>query len=315
MFRLGWRTVLGISQSEVTFERRRFPGGTPEARQHLEKAGYAFLHGYHAGLDAVPGNGLDRQIDIVHPELRGFVCEGMAMAFAMLDFITPWKRTRLREFLSGAGANHTYMVHVGAGWAVARLRASLDAFLAKSDRMLRWLIADGYGFHQGYFYWRRFVEGREAPKIKGYAQCAFDQGLGRSIWFVDGADSQRIPSTINAFPAERRADLWSGVGLACAYAGGANRCAIEDLLATAKSHKTQLAQGAAFAARARQLAGTPAPHTELACQILCHLSADAAADLSDRALADLRRESVVPAYESWRGRVRRCFAERMGVAL
>ena len=30
--------------------------------------------------------------------------------------------------------------------------------------MTAWCLADGYGFHQGFFHWKRFVEnGREAP--------------------------------------------------------------------------------------------------------------------------------------------------------
>src|SRR3712207_8380154 len=54
-----------------------------------------------------------------------------------------------------------------------------------------------------------------------------DQGLGRSLWFVQGADVRRIPATVNAFPAERRPDLWSGLGLACGYAGGRTRAEVD----------------------------------------------------------------------------------------
>ena len=58
-----------------------------------------------------------------------------------------------RSFLAGPGAAHTYMVHVGAGWALAQLRRRVDRALARLDPLLGWLAVDGYGFHQGYFRW------------------------------------------------------------------------------------------------------------------------------------------------------------------
>lgn len=131
------------------------------------------------------------------------------MGLALLDGLIPWKRNRVQRFLADAGANHTYMVHVGVGWAIARLPWLRDEYLAKLDPLLSWLAIDGYGFHQGYFYGRDFVNGIAIPKtLFGYACNVFDQGLGRSIWFVNGADLTRIPQTLENFPPVRRADLW-----------------------------------------------------------------------------------------------------------
>ena len=56
--------------------------------------------------------------------------------------------------------------------------------------------------------------------IDGYMKRAFDQGLARSLWFVKKADVRVIKETISTFSADRHADLWSGVGSACAYTGG-----------------------------------------------------------------------------------------------
>ncbi len=126
---------------------------------------------------------------------------------------------------------------------------------------------------------------------------------------MDGADVTRIPVTIAAFPASRHADLWSGVGLACTYAGGVDGAAIEALLKAAGPYRSHLAQGASFAAKARQRADNPAPHTELGCQVLCGLSADEAAHMTDVALEDLPPDGPEPAYEVWRRRIRAHFAE------
>jgi hypothetical protein len=60
-----------------------------------------------------------------------------------------------------------------------------------------------------------------------------------------------------------------------------------------------LAQGAAFAAKARQLAGNEAAHTEEACAVLAGVKAEEAAALCDRALAQVNRNSSSP-YRKWR---------------
>jgi hypothetical protein len=169
---------------------------------------------------------------------------------------------------------------------------------------LRWLTVDGYGFHQGYFDWPRYIKQQaRPPQLSGYACRVFDQGLGRSLWFVEGADVTRIPQTVATIPPTRHADLWSGVGLACAYAGGVDESQIMHLRTAAGSHQLCLAQGAAFAAKARQRANNPANHTALACEVLCSLSSDAAARLTDDALRDLPADGVEPAYEVWRQRI------------
>jgi hypothetical protein len=44
------------------------------------------------------------------------------------------------------------MVHIGAGWTLARLFGRAEHYLATKDSLLRWLVVDGYGFHEGYFH-------------------------------------------------------------------------------------------------------------------------------------------------------------------
>jgi hypothetical protein len=277
----------------------------------VERIGCNFLHGYHAALEEDEVDALALRLNKIESELRGFAFEGAAMSLTLLDHLTPFRNNRLHAFLNGHGATHPYMVHVGAGWAFARLpwlRRCVERPLARLDPLLRWLAVDGYGFHEGYFHWRRCVETQAIPdRLAGYGRRAFDQGLGRSLWFVDGADVSRIPATIGAFPPSRHADLWAGVGLACTYAGGAERDCLEALLAKAGPYAPTLAQGAAFAAKARHRAGNPATHTEIACQVLCALSADGAAHLCDLALKDLPPDGAEPAYEVWRQRIRAQF--------
>jgi len=200
------------------------------------------------------------------------------------------------------------MLHVGIGVALARLRRRIEPTLAELDPLLGWLAADGYGFHEGFFHWRRSFEDRVVPdRMTGHARRVFDQGLGRSLWFVAGAEVGRIGSMIEGFSQSRRGDLWSGVGLACAYAGGVGEQEITTLRARSGSWLPQVAQGVAFAAKARQRAGNWAAHTDLACSLLCEMTAQQAAEVTDAALRELPYGGAEPAYELWRRRI----ADRM----
>jgi hypothetical protein len=302
------RRLLGIDPAEATFERRGFHNGQPDVRLRLERVGYVFLDGYHAALEAGVGDALEQRLNSIDSEWRGFAFEGAAMALSLQDALLPARKNRFHHFLSGAGDAHAYMMHVGAGWAMARLPFARARLVAQMDSLLRWLAYDGWGFHHGYFHWRRYVTRHAMPRqLRGYERRAFDQGLGRSLWFIEGADPNRIRAVVKDFPAERHQDLWSGVGLACAYAGGVTSDLIEDLAELAGTTRPHVAQGVAFAAQARHRAGNPAVCTELAANILCGMSAQRAAMLTTEALDGLPADeanSNVPAYEIWRTRIR-----------
>lgn len=303
------RALLSISLEETRINRRRFRVEDPKVRARIETIGEVFLQGYHAALFEDDLFRLAERLAQIEPEFSGFAYEGAAMGLYVSDFFTPWQR-RFDRLLQGPGDPHRYMVHVGAGWALARLPVSPEKRLKRMDPLLRWLALDGLGFHQGYFHWPVFIAAQKEPKkLSGYGACAFDQGLGRSLWFVEGADPERIALVIAAFPKHRKAHLWSGVGLACAYAGGGDKATLETLRALGGEFLSQVAQGVAFAAKARQRAGNLASHTELACQVLCGLSANQAAAITDEALVGLDSDGEVPSYEVWRRRIQARFGQ------
>lgn len=234
------------------------------------------------------------------------------MALALLDTLLPGRRDRLARFLAGPGDPHAYIIYVGAGWVMARLPVSPARFVSRlGDPVLRWLAMDGYGFHEGFFHWPRSVERQEVPRrLTGYLRRGFDQGLGRSLWFVDGANVSLLPRTLGAFPESRQPDLWAGLGLACAYAGGRERPEIEALLQAAGRHAPQFAQGVAFAAGARNRAANPAAHTELACQTVWGRSAAEVSALTDEAGAGLPVDRPgEPGFEVWRRRIQDRFGK------
>jgi hypothetical protein len=248
---------------------------------------------------------------------------------------------------------------------MARLPRALQSRVRPRDPLLRWLALDGYGFHEAYFRTPLVVTRQRPPRLlPGWRGCAssaaqvIDQGIGRALWFVCGADTDRLADTIAGFAPERRPDLWSGVGLAAAYAGyrpmagptalagaasphpvarrqqaaevmvasivspevamtgtagvqdghlpgeaaqGTAAC-LRELAARAGQYMPDVAQGAAFAAKARHLAGLVTSHTEIAVRALCGMTVAAAAECTDAALPADR--GAADAYQTWRRRIR-----------
>jgi enediyne biosynthesis protein E3 len=283
------RLVPRLSPGAASFERRGFEPCEPEARRHLEAALGAFVAGVNAAREEGDDDALAGRLRQSHSShLVGFAFEGAGAERAARDLLTPWPSRRLETFTHGAAADHDYIATVGAGLVLAMLPWGprlLHRYMSALDPLLAWCVADGVGFHHGLFRHRVWVEScAAAPRhFAPFARQLFDAGLGRSLWWVKGASPRRIRLAIDRFAAERRPDLWFGVGLACSYAGGVEAETLRALLAEAGSARIDLLAGVPFACRLRQKAGNPSAATELAAQVLLASDADTAASL----LADL----------------------------
>ena len=305
--------ILKIGEQEVEFSRRGFARTSPEVQSRLENIGRIFLQGYHGALQHHDQGALAELLNQIELEHRGFAYEGAAMALTLQDRIF-LRRNSLARFMDGDGKQHIFMLHVGAGWALARLpwlRRRMETAIGKLHPVLRWLVIDGYGFHEGYFHWKDRPGPEVRPlKLSEDARHVFFQGLGRSLWFIKGANVSEISGAIASFHPIYRGDAWSGAGLACAYAGGLAADAIARLQNEAGTHSVALAQGAAFAAKARQLAGNPALHTEIACEILCSMPAEQAAALCDETYGKINLLHPCP-YQHWRQLVQKALCSSL----
>ena len=225
------------------------------------------------------------------------------MALALLDTLTPWRRDRLARFLAGPGDAHTYIVHVGAGWILARLPLSPRAAARPARPAPRLAGPRRLRLPRGVLPLaaRRSRARRCRGKLRGYARRGFDQGLGRSLWFVDGADVRAACRGRSApFPPSRQPDLWAGLGLAAAYAGRARARRARGAAAGGRARTRRSSRrGPPSPPRRASGPATPRPTTELAAQVICGLSAAEAAAVTDAAL---RRSAGRPAGRARRSR-------------
>jgi hypothetical protein len=310
------RRILTPDVAQTSMDVRGFHVKTADSRERLETVGRSFLTGYALAAEADRPADAETGLERVAAPLRGFAYEGAAMALAVRDGLPLGGGGRVAAFLDGRADRHVYMVYVGVGWAMARLPRPRWSTLHAPDPLLRWLVLDGYGFHQAYFKTRRYVFGQfrrepfpwPAGGPDGYANRCVDQGIGRATWFVEGTDPQRVVRRFAQFAEHRRADLYAGAGLAAAYAGGADEAELAWFSDAAGPYRADLAQGAAFAAGARVRADLVVPHNEAATQVLCGMSVAEAAAVTDEARTDLRDTADRPAYETWRQRIRNALA-------
>ncbi|GAA0246220.1 DUF1702 family protein [Saccharothrix mutabilis subsp. mutabilis] len=311
------RRLLTPKTAETSLEKRGFHKKSPAAQERLETVGKTFLTGYAHAVEARTPAEAEEHIEQLPDWLRGFAYEGAGMGLAMLDGLPFGRSDHVHRFLATpTGRKYQYLAYVGIGWAMARLPRFRWPAASSLDPVLAPLVLDGYGFHQAYFHTARYVDGQyQDPAFPwpggphgGYANHAIDQGIGRAAWFVRGTDPDLVADLVDAFPARRRADLWSGVGLAATYAAGGGdpveaERELRTLLARAGQYRGNLAQGSAFAAHARVRADIIPAHSALATWVLCGRTPQEAAALTDQCRPDHQPAGAEPAYELWRQRL------------
>ena len=320
------RLLLTPQLTEVTFGRRGFPADPADpagpaasaaAIQRLEAIPQAVICGFEWGIDARDLWEVERRLDLVDGEMRGFAYEGVTMAFTVLDAMGRGHRTR--DLLLGPGRKHIFLAYIGMGFAMARLPRPLwkkvipDLTGDPYYPTMSWLAVDGYAFDRAYFDTRRWVGAQKVPASyrwdgsAGYFLRAADQGIGRALWFIGGGRAPDVAAAASRFASHRQADLWSGIGLAATFAGGSDHDGLAALRRAAGGYQAELALGVVFAAKARAYSGSVPEHTLTACSALAGITVAQAAALADATAVTSPGPAAEPAYELWRQRIRAHF--------
>lgn len=271
-------------------------GAETEARKQLRLSSTSFIDAYNTSLEVDLSRKLFSILGTYDKSFRGFAYEGTGMGMAMLDYTGFSKRDRLSEFVETA-PSYTMLAYIGAGFAIAVLNRDLEPSLASLKPLERWWAIDGYGFYCGIFRWEQTIEKQRLPKkIKGYGQRAFDRGIGRSLWFRLNDDINEITRLIQTFPEHRRADIWSGIGLASTYAGGVEKVTLETVKAKSGPYKSHVALGSSMAAINRYYPDNIMEHNDLACSVYCGMTAENTAKLVVNTAESLTIDPAEPVF-------------------
>jgi hypothetical protein len=220
---------------------------------------------------------LEQELKTTENEFRSVAYEAAAMQLALKDTSTNNTFTRWQLFRNGPGAKHLTQVHIGLGWAMAQQQSLNLSFIEMLEPLMQCRVIDGYGYYEGTFRKRRTINEKMVPvELENKFLHPYDQGLGRSIWYICKADCEKISAMIETFPSVRRKDLWRGVGTACAYVGGYDENFLTQLSIASSDHYKQLSIGAALVSRTRTEAGSYTRYIDKACRIWCNCTGEEA---------------------------------------
>ena len=258
--------VFGISEEETAFARRGFSAATPTARDRLERVGATFVAGYHTALRA--GDRTTSRRPWRPSTARSAASPSRARRWRSRCSTRspPGGATACARFLDGPARPHTYMRprrrRLGAGPpalprraprspASTRCSAGWPSTATASTRATSTPAARRRQ--------RRCPRALDGLRARAPSTRASAGASGSS----DGADvgaHRRRPSA----PSQPRATPTCGAAWAspAAYAGGAARDALRGAAGPRGRPRRRLAQGVAFAAKARERAGNPAAHTD-----------------------------------------------------
>ncbi|MEO7265242.1 MAG: DUF1702 family protein, partial [Ferruginibacter sp.] len=226
-------------------------------------------------------------LENIEPEFRSIGYEAASMVIALSDLNNYKNLKAFLLFAKGPALAHAAQVHVGLGWAIAKMKLPFLPVVEKIDDQFYYRIADGCGYYDGFFRNRHAVINQQLPVYMPIESMHFYyQGIGRSLWYSCNAEIEKVRSNIEIFPADLHADLWRGVGIAVAYVGGCDADTLKIIFEFAKLHQEQLTNGAALAARSRMEAGTITSDTTLCSQLWFKLCCEANIISLDSTAAD-----------------------------
>lgn len=313
------RLAMAPSLEDVTFVRRGFPVEPSAVTEALESIPQSVICGFEWAIDSRSQWEIERRLALVEPRYRGFAYEGATMALTIRDVM---HGARTREFLLGPGQRHIFLTYIGIGFAMARLPRRMwrkvlpDLSGSPYFPTMSWLAVDGFGFDRAYFDVKRYVDRQEAfapypwDDNPEYFLRACDHGVGRALWFIHAADVDAVAARVAGFAEHRKRDLWSGVGLAATFAGGAEPDRIARLVDLAGEFRPELGLGSTFAVKARDYAGHMPEFTEGVSRVFTGgMSLKETIALADSTEPDAGVDRAEPTYEVWRQAIRAHFAE------
>lgn len=203
---------------------------------------------------------------------RVVVFEAAMGSAIRLDVTHPREYPRSLEMIDLA-PEHIAALGLGAGHALSNLRVEVDITPALSEHYLGWLAMDAYGMHEGYFHWFNSVHSMKAPlTLPPLAMAAYHQGLGRAIWCICNGEPKAVSQILERFPAERRSELWRGVGLMVCFWGAKDERELKEFFNVSKRFRPYLQQGVAQAVSMRTDMNEVVEETDAAVKVICGAS-------------------------------------------
>lgn len=263
----------------------------------------AVIEAFHAGknlsLENHDSDSLIKMLNKVDSNFPSVVFEGAASGLANTVFREKKDFQVWLDFANKLDKAHQAQAYVGLGWALAENAILPSSILEKIQPFRYGRVLDGYGYYHGLLRRRIFVKGAKQPEnISEIELQAFDQGIGRSIWYTSKGDLNLLKKMLSDFNESRTPNLWRGIGVAALYVGGINETSTRSLLELANENKTSFLAGAALAAMGKSLNQSIPAADKIAFETLGK-SAKEFANIALEAEEELESSDSERAYFEW----------------
>jgi hypothetical protein len=254
---------------------------TEAIANRIELIVLTFQVGRKIGEEIRDPNEMIQQLGMVDKEFRSMAFEGASMAIAIKSIE---QQEELKSWLMFLEANPYYatQITIGMGWAIGEKNLNPDSILKNLNPMAQARALDGFGYYMGLFRRRVSIRTQQIPEgIPDNLQLAFDQGVGRSLWYISKGDLEMLERMMDSFPAYRQKHMWRGIGVACPVVGGCHSQHLNALRLLSGDFKNQIATGCALAARSSVTAGVDNRFLDDACELWLNRSRIESARLTE----------------------------------
>lgn len=222
------------------------------------------------------------QLERTEINFRSVAFEGASMSRGLLSLSEGSTLDKWKKF-AAITTSHAVQVAIGLGWAIAQRELAGLPLIQSLNKTAQARVLDGIGYYCGMFRHRSYVRDKLIPGVLTANDLrAFDEGLGRSLWYHYKGDTAKLLNAMDSFETERKANLFRGAGIAIAYVGGCSETIFRNIFEAAGNFQTDLSTGAIMLALARSQAGTTNSDADLACRVWCQLSAADAVSLMEK---------------------------------
>lgn len=210
-------------------------------------------------------SGLAAALNAYDEEFISVAYEAASFCIGLKDLEGENQLSNWQKYLNEIGGAHAVQIYVGLGWAFAQRQVSVGALPPQTSADMRCRVLDGYGYYEGVFRSRKSILSQQKFETENEPDAqAYDQGLGRSLWYTTKADVGKVKATFGKFAPERQKHLWRGLGIAVAYAGGCNAKMLKEIISAAGTYRYDFAEGTKRALQSRSVSGSYSADTQLA---------------------------------------------------
>lgn len=215
--------------------------------------------------------------------LNSFSNPFISVAFEAASFVIAQKSIQNNKnlkdwtaFLNATKGIHDSQVYVGLGWALASINVDISHYTYNIKPLMRSRVIDGYGYYNALFKRRLAIRTANIPdEISSEQEPSFNQGIGRSLWYLAEGDLTKLKRYLNLIPKNRHPDLWRGIGIAYAYVGGEDVSLENKITSITNEYHTDFLSGIALTLYSREKSGLSLNSSSIIGQQLLSNSNDA----------------------------------------